>query len=99
MGLAMPLLSDEEIARAIDGLPGWARDGETLAASFRRKDWRDAVAFVNEIGDEAERRDHHPDVCIIGYRTVTFRLTTHSQGGVTQRDVNLAAWISEAAGR
>ena len=93
----MPILSDEEIAKAIDGLPGWARDDQTLAATFRRNDWRDALAFVNAIGDEAERRNHHPDVCITGYRTVTLRLSTHSEGGITGRDVSLAAWISEAA--
>jgi 4a-hydroxytetrahydrobiopterin dehydratase len=90
-------LSDEEITNALEGLPAWSRDGDALAASFRRKDWRDALAFVNQIGDEAERRDHHPDVCITGYRTVTVRLTTHSEGGITRRDVLLATWISEAA--
>ncbi len=95
----MTVLSAEEIAKAIDVLPGWARDGDTLAAKFRRRDWRDALAFVNEIGDEAERRDHHPDVCITGYRTVAVRLMTHSEGGVTQGDINLATWISGAAER
>ncbi len=95
----MPTLSDEEITNALEGLPAWSLDGDSLSASFRRKDWRDALAFVNEIGDEAERRDHHPDVCITGYRTVTIRLTTHSEGGVTQRDVNLATWISEVVSR
>jgi 4a-hydroxytetrahydrobiopterin dehydratase len=94
----MPVLSESEIAKAIDGLPGWARDEDSLAAAFRRRDWRDALSFVNAIGDEAERRDHHPDVCITGYRTVTIRLTTHSEGGITGRDVSLATWISEAAG-
>ena len=95
----MPALSDEEIASAIADLPAWSRDGNVLTASFRRNDWADALAFVNAVGAEAERRDHHPDVCITGYRTVTLRLTTHSEGGVTRRDVSLAAWISEAAGR
>ena len=95
----MASLSDEEIISALEGLPAWSRDGDALTASFRRKDWRDALSFVNQIGDEAERRDHHPDVCIAGYRTVTIRLTTHSEGGITQRDVSLATWISEAAGR
>jgi 4a-hydroxytetrahydrobiopterin dehydratase len=93
----MPVLSDEQIAKAMHGLPGWARDDETLAATFRRKDWRDALEFVNAIGEEAERRNHHPDVCISGYRTVTVRLTTHSEGGITQRDTALAEWISEVA--
>ena len=94
----MPVLSDEEIAKAIDGLPGWARDGDALVATFRRKDWRDALAFVNAIGDEAERRNHHPDVCITAYRKVTLRLTTHSDAGITQRDVSFATWLNGLAG-
>ena len=93
----MPALSDEEITQALEELPAWSRDGDALTATFRRKDWRDALAFVNQIGDEAERRDHHPDVCVTGYRTVTLRLSTHSEGGITRRDVSLATWISEAA--
>jgi 4a-hydroxytetrahydrobiopterin dehydratase len=93
----MPVLSDEEITDALQGLPAWSRDGDALAASFRRKDWRDALALVNDIGDEAERRNHHPDVCITGYRTVAIRLTTHSEGGITRRDTAFAGWCSEAA--
>jgi 4a-hydroxytetrahydrobiopterin dehydratase len=94
----MPVLSAQEIAEALEGLPAWSQDGNMLAASFRRRDWRDALAFVNQIADEAERRNHHPDVCITGYRTVTIRLTTHSEGGITDRDTALAAWCSETAG-
>ena len=93
----MSVLANDEIEAALQGLSGWSRDGKVLTAAIKRKDWRDALAFVNRIGEEAERRDHHPDVCITGYRTVTVRLTTHSEGGVTRRDVNLARWISEAA--
>src|SRR5687768_2011864 len=92
----MPVLSDEEITNALEGLPAWSRDGDTLAASFRRRDWGDALALVNSIGEEAERRNHHPDVCITGYRLVTIRLTTHSEVGITGRDVSLATWINEA---
>ena len=94
----MPVLSDEEINEALEALPGWSRDSDALAVTFRRKDWHDALAFVNQIGDEAERRDHHPDVCITGYRTVTLQLTTHSEGGVTRRDVSFATWLNEVAG-
>lgn len=94
----MTALTDPEIREALDELDGWSRDGEALVAKFRRRDWRDALAFVNRIGDEAERRDHHPDVCITGYRNVTVRLTTHSEGGITHRDVNLARWIADEAG-
>jgi 4a-hydroxytetrahydrobiopterin dehydratase len=91
----MVRLTEDEIAAALAELPGWSRDGDVLVATFRRKDWTDALGFVNRIGDEAERRNHHPDVCITGYRTVTIRLTTHSEGGVSRRDVSLAGWIGE----
>jgi 4a-hydroxytetrahydrobiopterin dehydratase len=94
----MAKLTDDEIDAALGDLPGWARDGDVLEATFKRRDWKGALAFVNRIGDEAERRDHHPDLCITGYRSVTVRLTTHSEGGVTKRDVNLARWIAESAG-
>ena len=92
----MAALSDDEISEALEVLPAWSRDGDALVATFRRKDWRDALDFVNRIGDEAERRNHHPDMCVTGYRTVTLRLTTHSDGGISQRDVSLATWISGA---
>ena len=93
----MAVLTNEEIKEVLEVLTAWSRDGDALVAVFRRKDWRDALAFVNAIGDEAVRRNHHPDVCIAGYRTVTLRLTTHSEGGITWRDVALATWISEGA--
>ena len=89
----MPALTESEIAKALVDLPAWSLDGDALVAMYRRKDWRDAITFVNAVADEAERRDHHPDVCIAGDRTVTLRLTTHSEGGVTERDIRLASWI------
>jgi 4a-hydroxytetrahydrobiopterin dehydratase len=93
----MTLLTGTELDVALAGLDGWLLDDGVLVGKFRRTSWKDALAFVNAIGDEAERRNHHPDLCITGYRTVTVRLTTHSDGGVTKRDVSLAQWIAEAA--
>jgi len=93
----MPRLDDAEIAAALQQLPGWWREGEVLVRTYRRRDWADAIAFVDRIAPEADRRNHHPDVCITGYRNVTVRLTSHDLGGITQRDVQLAGWIEEAA--
>ncbi len=93
----MPALDDAAIATALGHLPGWSRDGDALVTSYRRTDWQDAISLVDAIGAEAGRRNHHPDVCITGYRTVTLRLTTHSEGGITERDVKLATWIHERA--
>jgi 4a-hydroxytetrahydrobiopterin dehydratase len=91
------VLDDDALAAALSALPGWARDGAAISRTFRRRDWRDAVALVNAVADEAERRDHHPDVSITGYRNVTFRLSSHDLGGVTKRDINLAKRIDRLA--
>lgn len=91
------MLDDAAITAALANLAGWSRDGDVISRTFRRRDWLDAIAFVNAVAEEAERRNHHPDVAITGYRNVTFRLTSHDSGGVTRRDVNLAARIDELA--
>jgi 4a-hydroxytetrahydrobiopterin dehydratase len=93
------MLDDAAIDAALQGLPEWSREGDTLVRTYKRRDWTDAVALVNAVAPEAERRQHHPDVCITEYRLVTFRLTTHSKGGITNRDVDLATWIEELASR
>jgi 4a-hydroxytetrahydrobiopterin dehydratase len=85
------------LVAALRQLPGWAQEGKALVRTFRRRDWRDAIALVNAVADEAERRDHHPDISISGYRNVTFRLTSHDSGGITKRDINLAKRIDELA--
>ena len=93
----MSKLDDTAIATALASLPGWRRDGDTLVKTYRRRDWLDAIALLNVIAAEAQRRDHHPDVCIEGYNRLTIRLTSHDSGGITQRDVHLATWIDAAA--
>ena len=87
------MLDDAAIETALHGLPDWRREGESITRTIRRRDWLDAIALLNTVAPEAERRNHHPDVCITGYRDVTFRLTTHSKGGISERDIGLATWI------
>ena len=93
----MARLDDAAIATALKGLEGWWREGDVLVRTYRRRDWADAVAFLDRIALEADRRNHHPDVCITGYRNVTVRLTSHDMHGVTERDVSLATWIEALA--
>jgi 4a-hydroxytetrahydrobiopterin dehydratase len=71
---------------------GWDRRGDELVKVVRRGGFAGALAFVNAVGDLAEAADHHPDIDI-RWDTVTLRLTTHSAGGITQRDLDLAAAI------
>jgi 4a-hydroxytetrahydrobiopterin dehydratase len=74
-----------------DGME-WERRGHELVTTRRGKDFADALAFVNEVGALAEAMDHHPDIDI-RWNTVTLRLTTHSEGGITALDLELARRI------
>ncbi len=88
-------LSDAEIDDALVSLPGWSRDGETLVRTVRCAGWRAAIRLVDAVAGEADRHNHHPDIAITGYRNVAFRLTMHSEGGITHRDIDLAREIEE----
>lgn len=87
------LLDDDAVADALTGLPGWEQEGDALVRTASLPTFRDAVATVDEVADLAEAHDHHPDIDI-RFRTVTFRLSTHSDGGITGKDTELAGRIS-----
>ena len=89
-----PLLTEAAIGSALADLPDWTRDGEAISRSVRCASFREAIALVNAVADVAEAADHHPDIEIV-WRRVTFRLTSKASGGLTQRDVDLAARIDE----
>jgi 4a-hydroxytetrahydrobiopterin dehydratase len=89
------LLSDDAVATALSDLPGWERDGDSLVRTVQLPGFLDAIAVVDAVAQEAEAADHHPDIDI-RYSTLTFRLSTHSEGGLTAKDTALAAEISAA---
>jgi 4a-hydroxytetrahydrobiopterin dehydratase len=93
---AMPPLADAEISAALAALPGWTRDGDEIVKTFECASFPAAIAFVVQIGFLAEKADHHPDLDI-RWRKVKVALSTHSAGGLTNRDFDLAAEI-EALG-
>ena len=84
-------LAEAEIAEALRDL-SWEREGDSIVKRIKRPGFRDALAFVNEVGELAEQRDHHPDIDI-RYNRVVLRLTTHSAGGLTPMDMELARAI------
>lgn len=86
----MTLLSPEEAQLRLNKLPGWKIEGGELVKTFLLKDFVAALAFVNRVGDEAERAGHHPDIDI-RYNRVRLALTTHDAGGITSKDFDLAA--------
>jgi 4a-hydroxytetrahydrobiopterin dehydratase len=90
-------LSDLDIQRALATLPGWMRKGESLAKTFQRPDFVDAMKVVNQVAEAAERRNHHPDIDI-RYNKLTFTLSSHDAGGITQRDLDLGGEIEKIAG-
>ncbi|MCU1536689.1 MAG: putative pterin-4-alpha-carbinolamine dehydratase [Humibacillus sp.] len=92
------LLTDEEITRQLADLPGWSRDGDTIRGAYEAPDFLAGVRLVDEVALHAEQLDHHPDIDI-RWRTVIFVLSTHSAGGLTQLDVELAHLVAAEAAR
>ncbi|HVZ76806.1 MAG TPA: 4a-hydroxytetrahydrobiopterin dehydratase [Gemmatimonadaceae bacterium] len=88
-------LSDLEIQRALGALPGWARRGDALTKSYTFPRFAEGIGFVDQVAEIADRMDHHPDIDI-RYTRVTFTLSTHSAGGITQLDLDLAREIEHA---
>ncbi len=87
-----PRLSPDELAAALTGLPLWSGDGEGIRRSIQLPGFADAVAALVRIGFVAEAMDHHPDVDL-RWRTLHLTLVTHSAGGVTELDLELARRI------
>jgi 4a-hydroxytetrahydrobiopterin dehydratase len=92
------LLDDDAVTAALRDLPGWERDGDALVLTARLPSFPGAIAVVDRVAEIAEDRDHHPDIDI-RWRTLTFRCSTHSAGGITDLDTALAASISEQVSR
>jgi 4a-hydroxytetrahydrobiopterin dehydratase len=89
------LLTSEEIGRQLEKLPGWVLvEEKSISTSYELADFAAALAFVNQVGAEAEEMNHHPDIDI-RWNKVTLVLSTHSEGGLTQLDVELAHRIAD----
>ena len=92
----MDTLTQQQIDAALAGLDGWAYADGALTRTFRFADFPRAVDFVEQLADVAESMGHHPDIDI-RYNKVMLRAVTHSAGGVTARDVELAAAVGRLA--
>lgn len=86
----MATLSTDDARERLRGLTGWRLDGSTIVKQFTFAGFPDAVAFVSRLVPGAEAADHHPDITI-NYRRVTLSFTTHSDGGLTDKDFAGAA--------
>ncbi|WP_227980141.1 4a-hydroxytetrahydrobiopterin dehydratase [Nocardia spumae] len=94
MGTA--LLSDDEIAAGLRELPGWTHVGASISRTVEAPTFLGGIDLVRRVGEAAERVNHHPDIDI-RWRRVTFTLSTHSEGGITHKDLALAGQIDRLA--
>ncbi|WP_327066487.1 4a-hydroxytetrahydrobiopterin dehydratase [Kitasatospora sp. NBC_01250] len=90
-----PLLTEDEITAGLAALPGWQRQGAAITRTADAADFPSAIRVVVAVAEAAEEMNHHPDIDI-RWRTLTFALSTHSAGGVTDLDLRLAARIDAA---
>jgi len=86
-------LSEKDIEQKLAALGGWRREGNAITKEFVRGGFTDATQFIARLAPIADAMDHHPDVQLYRYKRVKIILTTHSAGGITQNDFDLAAKI------
>jgi 4a-hydroxytetrahydrobiopterin dehydratase len=91
------VLSAEQLAAALAELPGWSGDPTGITRTVEAPSFLDGIRLVDAVAQAAEAADHHPDIDI-RWRTVVFRLATHSAGGVTEADLSLARSINSLTG-
>ena len=87
-------LSDIAIQRELGNLPGWSRRGEVITKTFQFRNFLTGIAFVTAVAKAAEAADHHPDIDI-RYTKIICTLSTHSAGGITQMDLDMAGQIEK----
>lgn len=90
-------LNKNEVETRLKDLSGWKRDDDEIEKKFQFGDFAGAMAFVNGVAEAAEAADHHPDISI-KYNKVKLTLSTHSEGGVTEKDFALAQQIDAMTG-
>lgn len=88
----MSKLSQDQIDTLLQPLAGWAQHDDEIRKQWQFEDFAESIDFVNAVADLAEAANHHPDI-LIRYNQVTLTLSTHSEGGLTQADIDLAGEI------
>ena len=91
----MAKLNQSEITEKLKNISGWQFRDNKISKEFELKDFKSALDLVNKIGAEAELMDHHPDILIYSWNKVKISVSTHSEGGITEKDFKLAAKIED----
>lgn len=92
----MATIGESEATSRLSGMPGWELDGSAIRRKFTFGGFPEAVAFIVRLGFEAESVDHHPDI-LVNYKRVTLVYSTHSEGGLTEKDFSGARRADEVA--
>ncbi len=92
----MEKLDDDALREGLERLPGWSRSGDEIERTYHHPDFRTAMAFVAYVAEQAEAMGHHPDIDV-RYDRVRLALSTHSAGGLTAADLELAGRIDHRA--
>ena len=87
-------LDEQQINEHLSRVGGWRLEGNEIARTLKFDDFKSAIEFVNQVADLAEAMDHHPDIYVYGWNNVRLSVTTHDQGGLTERDFTLAERIN-----
>ena len=85
-------VDEDEVKAFTESQDRWSQEGDSLVANFQLKDFAEAMKFVNRVAEKAEEANHHPDIDI-RWNKVRLVLSTHSEGGITQKDLDLARQI------
>ncbi len=91
----MPALKPKDVQLHLKAIPKWSKRGQTLVRTYEFKEFMQGLQFVTQVAKRAEKSQHHPDIDI-RYNKVTLKLTTHDEGGITDKDFAMARQSDEA---
>jgi 4a-hydroxytetrahydrobiopterin dehydratase len=94
----MAALTAKQVSLHLKAVPNWSKRAQTILRTFKFKGFLESIAFVNRIARKAQRINHHPDIDI-RFNKVTLKLTTHGEGGITEKDFSLARQCDEVFSR
>jgi 4a-hydroxytetrahydrobiopterin dehydratase len=94
----MPALTTKQVSLHLKPIPNWSKRAQTILRTFKFEGFLKSIDFVNQIARKAQKINHHPDIDI-RFNKVTLKLTTHDEGGITQKDFSLARQCDEVFSR
>jgi len=90
----MPALTTKQLGVHLKTVPNWSKCAQTIVRTFQFQEFLNGIDFVNRIARKAQKNNHHPDIDI-RFNKVTLKLTTHDEGGITEKDFSLARQCDE----